>query len=822
MKLKFATATAVLTLCICVPHMAAQAQQQLSPIVIQSQGGAPGSADPVGEGRQNPVYGARNSEGAAARADQSAQTPINARQLIPSNLEGYSTSATRVSESALDERRDRNVNESLKKVSGIIIVNDDGGGHHGGISVHGSAPRRGRKVLMMEDGHTVNLALWIDPSIHFAPPEERLEAIEVIRGPVVTHGPNNNFGIINLRNLSPFGPDETGIEFSLGWTDNGPNDQKGISNRRHIHTRQSFNNVGVVAAYTGANQEGAWNSETLRFDDFYAAIGWKGINQDLVVNYSYAKQRDNYDESNLEAEDGEPGDPERLFFKFGHDKLAFAPGAEFNNYNGEIHRGQITHNLYLNRDTTITSRIFAQSHRRDRYQIVSLEDNPADVEADEAGLMAVFDDEEVLVPEDSMFGRLRTFKHIGAETRAEFANLPLAAGMTQSIQVGLRYEYQEFTNRNFLGSSGQILGDGDTSGLTIFERNLDANAVSAFLQSNIKVTQDFSVVPGVRFEWYEVNRVNKVVAEEEGEAEEIEDDECGEISDGLDECLEIEGINRNPLGHESFDTANVLPGISVAYTGFNKSTVYGGYHRGMSTGVLRNEDFPAPDEIGDNFQLGIRSTAIKGLTFDVAGFYSLYQDFQFGQSFSTASDKGFGRADEVRIFGAELYGRLDSNAFTGGPWNLFAEAAYTYANGEFRKGTSGQSGEDEDDPTVEVSIAGNRLPEVPQHVAALSLGISHKPVGGWGWNASATYTYRGAFFTDEFETPFGADGEGEVGEVPEVWLLSARASLQIADTDTYLWVSGTNLTDELYITDREDGLKPGQARTFWTGLKMKF
>ncbi|MEQ8824281.1 MAG: TonB-dependent receptor [Filomicrobium sp.] len=822
MKIRFATTTAVLTLSMLVPHMAAQAQQQLSPIVIESQGGAPAVSDPIGKGRENSVLGAANSGGAQARADQSAQTPVNARQIVPSSLEGYSTSATRVSEDTFDERRDRNLNEALKKVSGIVITNDDGAAHHGGISIHGSAPRRGRKVLLMEDGHVVNLALWLDPSVHFAPPYERLEAFEVIRGPVTSHGPNNNFGIINLRNLSPFGPDEVGLSFSLGWTDNGDNDQMDISNRRHAHIRQSFNNVGVVASYTGANQEGAWNTEVLRFDDFYGSIGWKGTNQDLIVNYSYAKQRDNYDESNLEAEDGEPGDPERLFQQFGHDKLAFAPGAAVNTYAGEIHRGQLTHNLYINRDTTISTRVYAQSHRRDRYQIVTLEDDPTDVDDDEAGLVAVFEDDELLIPEDSMFGRLRTFKHIGAETRAEFANLPLMGGMKHDIQAGIRYEYQEMTNRNFLGASGQILEDGDVAGLTIFERNLDADTVSAFLQSNIHVTQNFNVVPGVRFEWYEVNRQNKVVAEEEGEAEEIEDDECGEIRDGLDECLEIEGINRDPIPNESYDSANVLPGISFAYTGFNRTTVYGGYHRGQSTAVLRNEDFPAPDEIGDNFQLGVRSTAVKGLTFDVAGYYTNLKDYQFGQSFSTASDRGFGRADEVRIFGAEVYGRLDSQAITGGPWNVFAEATYSYANGEFVKGTSGQSGEDEDDPTTEVSIAGNQLPEIIPHVAVLTLGIAHKPAGGWGWNASASYTYRGNFFTDEFETPFGGDGEGEAGEVPDVWLLSARASLQIADTDTYLWVSGTNLTDELYITDREDGLKPGQARTFWTGVKMKF
>ena len=74
---------------------------------------------------------------------------------------------------------------------------------------------------------------------------------------------------------------------------------------------------------------------------------------------------------------------------------------------------------------------------------------------------------------------------------------------------------------------------------------------------------------------------------------------------------------RSDRPSESYSNFNALPGIAFAYTGLYRSTVYGGYHRGMSTGVLRNEDFPAPDEIGDNFNLGFRQSAIKG--FDLRG-----------------------------------------------------------------------------------------------------------------------------------------------------------------------------------------------------------
>jgi Fe(3+) dicitrate transport protein len=110
------------------------------------------------------------------------------------------------------------------------------------------------------------------------------------------------------------------------------------------------------------------------------------------------------------------------------------------------------------------------------------------------------------------------------------------------------------------------------------------------------------------------------------------------------------------------------------------------------------------------------------------------------------------------------------------------------------------------------------VPEVPRHFANLTLGVEHER----GWDASVSWTYRGAFFTDEENTAFGASEEGEDGEVPDVWLLSARAGYKIPNTGASFFIAGDNLLDELYIVDREDGIKPGQGRTIWGGFKYKF
>ena len=800
----------------------------------------------------NPVYGAPGGSGAAQRAQQAAQTPVNPSSIAPANLEGFASSATNVTPEKLTEQQPRNINEVFTRVPGMIVINDDASGHHGGLALRGAPARRSRKLLVMEDGHPVNLALWLDPSVHFFAPADRVDSIEVLRGTVVTHGPNNNFGVVNVRNLSPFGANETVLSSAIGFTRNeagffierdvddvdggGEEVRRGksktdLSARWHVHTRQTSGNVGVVLSYTGENVQGTWDTERLRFNDFYGAIGWKGVDQDLVVSVTHTRQRDNYDELNLtgqeEEEGGANGAVEAAFFNVKHCKTCYAPASEIDKYFGEVWRAQIVHNAYLDKNTTVTSRLYMGQHSRDRYQLISAEAAPDGVGDPPVAPVIVpvlpgEDDEGgIFFGEDTMFGRLRTFRHIGAEMRAEWANRPFLAGMTQSIQAGLRYEYQDMTNRNFLGLEGEVLSDGDKEGATIFNRSLSANTVSAFLQTSIKVARDFSVVPGVRLEWYKVNRKNGVIAGEESEAEEFEEGNCpvGGFEDN--NCLGIEGIIFDPeVKRQSTSSFNALPGISFAYTGFHKTTIFGGYHRGLSTAVLRNEDFPSPDEIGDNFEVGLRTAALRGLQLEIVGFHQRLQDYQFGSSFSDGADRVFGRADRVEINGFEVAGRLNSHPFTGGDYNLFGEANYTYANGKFKKGS--KLVEDDDDPGEfdVVDFAGNRIPEVPMHVAALTLGIERKT--GWKWDASVTWTYRGAFFTDEDNTPFGGDAEGENGEVPGVWLLSARANLKIGDTGASIFVAGDNLLDKLYISDREDGLKPGQGRTIWTGFKYKF
>jgi Fe(3+) dicitrate transport protein len=699
----------------------------------------------------NSPYGAAASGGAAARAAEGPISPISAKSVLPDNLQDFSGAASRITTTDLDSQRPATTHEALARVPGVVTVTDDGAARHSGIGLRGSPFRRSRKVLVMEDGVPINFSTYLDSSTHYTPPLERIESIEVMRGPIVNYGPLNNHGVINFQNLSPFGANETVIKAGIGYTE-GSN--KDINNFRHVHTRQNLGNVGVVASYSGGDSGGAWDVEELGYNDFYGAVGFKGTNQDLTISGGFFRQRDTYDEDNF-------GGSQADFFRFGRNKTAGAAAGNFeapcchdlSNYNADFYRLQIAHNYYVDKDTTISTRLFGNDHERARFY--NGEDAVGDTRADIV-----------------MEGRDRRYKNYGADSRVELANRPFIGGLRQDFQAGVRYEEHTFSNKNRIGDIGEVLDFGNRGALDESQR-LEASSFAAFMQTAIHLTPTFTLTPGVRFESYE-----------------IDFNDPGE------------GIR----GSEDYN--HVLPMLAFSWEAARQTTFYGGYHRGLTPHIIRdaNEDldtFLAPkEEIGDNFELGVRTTAIRGVTLDMAYFHNRIDNYQFGEAFQDNNDRVFTALDEVSINGFEIYSRLDSSPFTGGPWNVFGEATYTYADAEIEKGVN----EDGD------SVAGNRVPESIRHFANLTLGVQHKI----GWDASLTWTYRGEYHTDADNSSYADEGL-----VPDVWLLSARSNLKVTD-QLSLFVSGQNLTDEFYISDRSDGVKPGQGRTVMGGFTLKF
>lgn len=743
---------------------------------------------------ENSPYGAAASGGAAARAASGPSSPINARQALPDDLQNYTGAGTRVDAQELVERKPLNNHDLLTNVPGVMVVNDDAMARHSGIGVRGSPMRRSRKVLVMEDGLPINFSTYLDPSTHYTPPTERIESVEVMRGPVVNYGPLNNHGVINFRNLSPFGANETVIKAGIGHTWDVDKD---VNNFRHVHTRQSLGNAGVVASYSGGDGAGSWDNEELGYNDFYGALGLRGSQQDLTVSGGYFRQRDRYDEINF-VPTGDEEDGYRDFRANGRNKLGTGglhdedPDAPYflgnqayanlSSYNADYWRVQATHNFYIDDTTTLTTRAYYSDNERNRFYFA--EEN---------------DDGDFF-----MEGRERHYRFYGTESRIEFADRPFLFGMSQDIQAGIRFERHEFTNCSTVGLENTVLKDGSNGNCSIFtddedadplpgyagyaeRQDVEADSFAAFIQTAIHVTRDLTVTPGLRFENYSIDSFGRGFLEEE--------------------------VVLN--GPQKSDHDNVLPAISFAWEAMPRTTVYGGYHQGITPHVARDPAFPLPDEKGDNFQVGLRSTAIRGFAFDVAYFHSNIENYQVKSPEVSASGNNiYGAVDEIEIDGVEVGARFDSRPITGSAWNFFAETIYTYADARIEKGIL----LDEDGDATDVT--GNRVPESPQHFANLTFGVAYKRL----WDASVTWTYRGGFFTDvenSRELEVEDAEEVEAGFVDDVWLLSARSNFHVTD-NLSLFVSGTNLLNEFYLSDIDEGMKPGASRTVMGGFSYKF
>jgi Fe(3+) dicitrate transport protein len=126
---------------------------------------APVEAPTIADTGAEKFYGAPGGAAAAERAAEGPSSPINPLNgILPGSLAGFPSAGTEVTTQQVDEFHPRTTNDVFNRVPGVHVVNDDGFGRHGGIGIRGSPPRRGRKVLVMEDGISINMSLSTRPS----------------------------------------------------------------------------------------------------------------------------------------------------------------------------------------------------------------------------------------------------------------------------------------------------------------------------------------------------------------------------------------------------------------------------------------------------------------------------------------------------------------------------------------------------------------------------------------------------------------------------------------------------------------------------------
>lgn len=437
-------------------------------------------------------------------------------------------------------------------------------------------------------------------------------------------------------------------------------------------------------------------------------------------------------------------------------KRALDEGREFNSFSVNYLKGDLAWEAGLGADSRLSARAFATRLDRPRLQTRGIAPTAGGV----------------------MEGRDRLYRTVGADTRLA---LPFArAGSIRSVAVGVRVERHWFDYARPVGRPGEVLDDRDRgeryarAGQDCYTRDgrfttFTAAAGSAFAQVPVDLGRVL-VTPGVRLESYTQSR--HVVFWP------------GSDDDGI----------RERDAHTL-----VLPGVSVLYDASDAWQVYAGVHRGFAPATARSEEFPLIPETGINSQLGLRSSPSSQVGFDVALFYNVIRNTLIRDDVDRFGEALFVNTASSRVRGVDVAAVLRSAAGYAGI-SGFAELAYNLTSARF---TGGQ-------------LHGNRVPEVPLHAGAATLGLERAGT----WRGSLTASHMAGFHSDKENT---VELAADAGWVPAHTLYSARGELVVRRSpEASLWLQARNLADRLYISDVQDGLRPGAPRTLSAGVTVSF
>jgi Fe(3+) dicitrate transport protein len=372
-------------------------------------------------------------------------------------------------------------------------------------------------------------------------------------------------------------------------------------------------------------------------------------------------------------------------------------------------------------------------------------------------------------------GNPRTYSFWGLEPRLSATHALF--GIESEADIGVRLHVETVHRRQFLGErpdsrSGEITRD----------NAIETRAFTAFLQNRL-LAGDWSVTPGMRLEHVRSENVNRL--------------EDSRLEDAY---------------------TRWLPGLGLAFNGLPGATLFAGVHRGFAPPRPAEVLNPRPGaglvqvdpEVSWNYEVGLRSRPVSGVELE-ATLFGIDFENQIIRGSLVGSGQTFVNAGETVHRGVELAGAADVGALLGIGQGIYAHGAYTrLVKAEF-VGTRTSAIDSE------VLVTGNQLPYAPEHVVRASLGYEHP--SGLSLRLDADHVSRQ--FSDDLNTVASSE-DGQQGVIPAYTVFNAAASYALEPTGVTLYVTVKNLTDRVYITDRQEGIVVGAPRLMVAGAKWSF
>ncbi len=657
--------------------------------------------------------------------------------------------------------------QTFAKVSGLNIWESDGGGIQLGIGGRGLSPNRTSNFNVRQNGYDISADPLGYPESYYTPPFEALERIEVVRGAASLQYGTQFGGMLNF--VFKRGNPDKPFEFFTRQTGGS----FGLFN--------SFNSIGGTVQ----------NLNYYGFYQFKRGDGWRA-NSEFDQHTAYFSSRYTLGEKLTLSAD-------YTFMNY----LARQPGGLLDNdflrnprqslrprnwFRVDWHVASLTADYVFSPTTQLNSRFYALASSRE-----SLGNLEPMTRADFTPRLDGTRNRTLIQGE---------FKNLANETRLIHRYKFL--GNQSTVLVGVRA---------FHGTTTQRQGDADSTANPTFVF-LDPNTLmnsdfrfpnrnySAFLENIFVITPNFTLTPGVRYEY--------ISTASEGFFQQISYDGAGNVVGRL---RKEEQRVRN--------RAFVFFGIGASYTPSESMELYANLsqnYRSITFSDLRivNPNFVVDpniqDERGYNADLGLRGN-YKGLIYyDLTLFYLRYNNqiglllksdqpplfvpYRFRTNIADSRTYGVETMIEADLYGL-LFGYTPSTSLS-----IFSNIAVLdarYIN------------------TDEPSIRNRKVELVPPITVRAGATARHK-----AFQTTFQLSYIGEHFTDATNAVRTATAVN--GIIPAYWVMDISARYQFNWFQVEAGIN--NLTDNFYFTRRAEsypgpGIIPSDGRSVYLTLGVQ-
>lgn len=687
--------------------------------------------------------------------------PLEVRGILPDRLDAVPGAYVVIDQKAIEERRPFSIQEALIAVPGVNVVGENSFGLGLNIGVRGLDPRRTSRTLVMEDGVPLQLGPYGDPSLHLTTPMERIQRIEVVKGSgQILYGPQTVGGMINFV------------------TRPVPNDGKVHATTQAVIGNNDF--TGLYGSIGAGDTRGSLMIDALHKKgdgirdqhDFeiqeYTAKGQLNVTdrQKLIAKVGYYKEDSHVSETALGAAE------------YAIDKYQ-APTGNNDRFELERKNAQLTHIFDINDNMRLTTNAYYVDVYRTSFRQINASGENAGFSRLSNCPGGLPGGNNTLSNADQCGGRHRPrdFQYWGIEPRLDFKHTLF--GLQSDAVIGFRYHEEAQKRQQFRGNTAaaqslSYIQDNfitEAGGQFSEDIRIDVEAKSYYMQ-NTFYAGDFAITPGLRYEdIQQKTRINRA-----GGA-----------------AVNVAGTN---------DQSQLLPGLGVAWNGISNTTVFAGVHKGFAP-PRASRDLDGANlsntkaEESTNYELGMRSSYVKGLRIESTLFHTNFDEIVIEQPAGR-----FVNAGETEQSGIELAGRADFGTMFDSSHNLYLMASYTNVfKADFEKGVN----------------RGNRLQYAPKHIASVSVGYQH-PVG---FDVRVGADYVSEQFADSANTRI-ENAAGTIGTIPAYTLLNVSANYRPVGSHLTYFLSGYNLADKEFLASRVDGKVAGRPRQVFAGIRFDF